>query len=73
MKLTAKVGYLTDPDGIVRWSTSVEDLNTNTVLCSLLSVDSLHAAEGNAQQLFRLITALAGQTLDVSAWPIPYR
>jgi hypothetical protein len=59
-------------NGAIRQANVVENMDTDVPSCNLLSVDTQDAAQSNTQQLYRMITALAGQTFDPSAWVYHY-
>lgn len=73
MKLIPIIRWGVDPDGKVRWSTIIENVLTNMAMCQLISADTQHEAESNAQQVYRLLATIIllnpSVGLDLSLWP----
>jgi hypothetical protein len=69
MNLRPKIASGTDPDGVLRWSTVIEDAGTPIPLCHIISALSEHEAESNAQHVFRLLARVQNLTIDIKTWP----
>ncbi len=75
LKLIAKIADGLDEDGVNRWSTIVENADTNIPMCHLIWVDFVFGSESNAQQIYGLLNALLllhpslAHVFDLSLWP----
>ncbi len=68
MKLTAQISDGVHRDGVHRWSVAIEDVETEEIVCVIIS-ESADTAELNAAQIFKLLSQIAHPGADLSPWP----